>query len=504
MGPTVASSRAAESRTDRVTACSTTSPLMLSPAPGPEEMRARVGFIPNRPQHEAGMRMEPPPSLACAIGTSPAATAAADPPLEPPADRSRSHGLWQGPKTSGSVVGWMPNSGVLVFPTTTRPAPFKRATSPESWSGTKRCVNRDPALVGTPAYRAPRSLSSKGTPAKGPRSSPPETVARASSNMVVTTAFSVGFKLSTRFMAASTITPADTSPSRTRAACAVASRLARSSTRLRRGGRLGFCPVVAGDESVYHGAGDANSWREQRQVVEAVPAGVLYLLGLAYLQLAAGVFGDKADHERVRERPGLAAEVTHLPHLDPDLLAHLAPYRLLDGFPRLHETRQGAVHPHRKMWRTRQQQLVAPPYEHDGRRAETRLVDHPAARAAPGHLVLHVDGPRRAAPAKLVGPVPLDDLPRPPRDPEKVLVRVPKTAQVPKHVPLRRPRIRVDVRRETPPPVQGPNVALERRHEVEILKRVHQRHGDATFGYEQLAVAEGEPQDGVLGGGQDG
>src|SRR5215210_2851637 len=170
MGPAVASSSAAESRTERVTACSTTSPLMLSPASGPEETRARVGYRPNRPQHEAGMRMEPPPSPACAIGTIPAATAAADPPLEPPTDRPGSHGLRQGPKRSGSVVGWMPNSGVLVFPTTTSPARFKRATSPESWSGTKRCANRDPELVGTPAYRAPRSLSKKGTPANGPQS----------------------------------------------------------------------------------------------------------------------------------------------------------------------------------------------------------------------------------------------------------------------------------------------------------------------------------------------
>ena len=33
----------------------------------------------------AGPRIEPPPSLACAAGTMPAATAAAEPPLEPPA-----------------------------------------------------------------------------------------------------------------------------------------------------------------------------------------------------------------------------------------------------------------------------------------------------------------------------------------------------------------------------------------------------------------------------------
>ena len=39
------------------------------------------------------MRIEPPPSLAWAIGNMPAATAAAAPPLEPPGERSRSQGL---------------------------------------------------------------------------------------------------------------------------------------------------------------------------------------------------------------------------------------------------------------------------------------------------------------------------------------------------------------------------------------------------------------------------
>ncbi len=43
------------------------------------------------------MRIEPPPSLACAIGTIPAATAAAEPPLEPPAVRPVSQGLRVGP-----------------------------------------------------------------------------------------------------------------------------------------------------------------------------------------------------------------------------------------------------------------------------------------------------------------------------------------------------------------------------------------------------------------------
>ena len=77
--------------------------------------------MPNRPQQEAGVRIEPPPSLAWAAGTMPAATAAAAPPEEPPGVRSGSQGLRVGPKASGSVTGSRPNSGVLVLPKITRP-----------------------------------------------------------------------------------------------------------------------------------------------------------------------------------------------------------------------------------------------------------------------------------------------------------------------------------------------------------------------------------------------
>ena len=56
-----------------------------------------LGVDPKTPQADAGMRMEPPPSLAWAIGTSPAATAEADPPLDPPGEWERSQGLAVGP-----------------------------------------------------------------------------------------------------------------------------------------------------------------------------------------------------------------------------------------------------------------------------------------------------------------------------------------------------------------------------------------------------------------------
>ena len=51
-----------------------------------------VGFRPTRPHQPAGILTDPPPSAAVAIGTIPAASAAADPPLEPPGAASRRHG----------------------------------------------------------------------------------------------------------------------------------------------------------------------------------------------------------------------------------------------------------------------------------------------------------------------------------------------------------------------------------------------------------------------------
>src|SRR5204862_6671979 len=47
-----------------------------------------VGLSPARPQNAAGIRIDPPPSVAVAIAAIPAAIDAADPPLEPPGDQS--------------------------------------------------------------------------------------------------------------------------------------------------------------------------------------------------------------------------------------------------------------------------------------------------------------------------------------------------------------------------------------------------------------------------------
>jgi len=66
--------------------------------------------MPTSPQHAAGIRIDPMPSLPCAAGTMPAATLPALPPDEPPGVRSRFHGLWVRPNTE-SVAPKTPQLG---------------------------------------------------------------------------------------------------------------------------------------------------------------------------------------------------------------------------------------------------------------------------------------------------------------------------------------------------------------------------------------------------------
>src|SRR6516164_3624551 len=96
-GPAVQSSIRAESRTLRLTTCPADSPPHPSPASGAIDTRPRDGLRPNKPHCAAGMRIEPPPSVACATGRMPAETAAAAPPEEPPGEYARFQGLRQEP-----------------------------------------------------------------------------------------------------------------------------------------------------------------------------------------------------------------------------------------------------------------------------------------------------------------------------------------------------------------------------------------------------------------------
>src|SRR5207253_3367708 len=101
-------------------------PAQSSPNSGPLEIRPRDGLSPTMPQQEAGIRIEPPPSPPCPSAQRLAATAAAAPPLEPPAVRLLSMGFRAGGNIGPSVTGRVPNSGAFVFPRMTALSYFKR------------------------------------------------------------------------------------------------------------------------------------------------------------------------------------------------------------------------------------------------------------------------------------------------------------------------------------------------------------------------------------------
>src|SRR5258708_27029234 len=138
----MASSITAASRTVLASTPLTASPGGL--ASGAKLTRPRGGFRRPSPQALAGIRIDPPPSLPCANGTSPPATAAAAPPLDPPAEQRRSQGVLAGPATSLSVYGPSPNSGVFVLPRLIVPAARSIVTRCASASGTCAANAREP------------------------------------------------------------------------------------------------------------------------------------------------------------------------------------------------------------------------------------------------------------------------------------------------------------------------------------------------------------------------
>src|SRR5699024_6320518 len=131
------------------------------------EILPRETFRPTSPHAPAGIRIDPPPSDPCAIGTIPAATAAPAPPEEPPGDRVGSHGFTGGGAISVSVYGGRPSSGVAVLPTRLAPASANRVPTPSSTPGTKPSRAAEPACIGTPATIV-RSLIGTGTPSSAP------------------------------------------------------------------------------------------------------------------------------------------------------------------------------------------------------------------------------------------------------------------------------------------------------------------------------------------------
>src|ERR1019366_6336960 len=111
-------------------------------------MTPLVGLRPTRPQREAGIRTEPPPSVAVATPTSPPAMAAAEPPLEPPGEYSIFHGLRVTPVNKLAVNPSMANSGSVDFPTATAPARnIRSGTVPLVVAGATPRRDKEPFLV---------------------------------------------------------------------------------------------------------------------------------------------------------------------------------------------------------------------------------------------------------------------------------------------------------------------------------------------------------------------
>src|SRR5258705_12154224 len=94
-------------------------------------MRPTVGLKPTTPQNAAGLMTDPFVCDPIAAGTTPAATAAADPMDEPPDVRDGSHGLsvWPGVMNASSA-----GTG---FPSTIAPAASAARTPGHEASGTR-------------------------------------------------------------------------------------------------------------------------------------------------------------------------------------------------------------------------------------------------------------------------------------------------------------------------------------------------------------------------------
>src|SRR6201996_7232393 len=110
------------------------------------------------------MRIEPPPSVPSASGANRAASAADEPPDEPPGVLVLSHGLRVMPVSGLSVEPFQPNSGVVVLPRRTAPASLSRATTgASSVHGPFGSTVSEPRRVAQPLVIS-RSLTPTGTP----------------------------------------------------------------------------------------------------------------------------------------------------------------------------------------------------------------------------------------------------------------------------------------------------------------------------------------------------
>lgn len=184
-------------------------------------MRPNVGLRPTTPQKLAGLRIEPPVSDPMAAAHSPAATAAADPPLDPPGMHDRSHGL-----RVGGVSVPQAYSCVRVLPIRIAPAARSRVATALSHSGKCAPAATVPAVVGMLAVSM-LSLMATGTPCSLPSTRPSRTSRSHASACVRACSLrqmkadSCGSSLAIRSVASASAVTGESVPVRIRSACAM-------------------------------------------------------------------------------------------------------------------------------------------------------------------------------------------------------------------------------------------------------------------------------------------
>src|SRR5687767_788019 len=113
------------------------------------------------------MRIDPPPSPPVARLTSPPATAAPDPPDEPPQVRPRRHGLWVTPLIFDTLTFRPPNSLAVVWATgTTPPRSNRRWMWCDVRSALRPLNTSDASVKGQPSTGS-SSFTAVGTPPNG-------------------------------------------------------------------------------------------------------------------------------------------------------------------------------------------------------------------------------------------------------------------------------------------------------------------------------------------------
>src|SRR5262249_14600404 len=123
--------------------------------------------MPTIPHKPAGCRIDPPVSVPIAAGDIPADTAAAEPPLDPPGDRVRSHGFPVFLNAEFSVEPPIANSSMLVRPTSTAPASRSFVITVASYGARKLSRIRDAHVVFCPRSQK-MSFTATGNPASRP------------------------------------------------------------------------------------------------------------------------------------------------------------------------------------------------------------------------------------------------------------------------------------------------------------------------------------------------